>query len=177
MATRRRFAQQRGARRQTSWENGPFGRNAITTETSTLVPTGIAATLPGLTLIRVRGEMYLALTTAAAAFDGFGRIACGLAIVSENAFTVGGAGSVPDPLIDVGWEGWLWHWMGSLATNTAFTLPSNNGPSSVRVVIDSKSMRKWKETDVLCGVVSTDDEISSTTLRTSLNTRVLVKLP
>ena len=48
--------------------------------------------------------------------------------------------------------------------------------SVVRMTIDSKAMRKFKETDVLVGVIETADEIGTSVLKANMNVRLLSKL-
>ena len=97
-------------------------------------------------------------------------------MINQEAFNVG-ATAVPGPVDEMFWDGWLWHWVGSFFSNSAFVLPANDGPGSYRIPIDSRAMRKWKESDVLVGVAQAVNEIPSTVLRVELNTRILEKLP
>ena len=169
------FRRTGGARRKTSWELGPFGSVGFTAASTSLIPTSSQATLPGLTLIRTRGELNVALSTVTTALDGYSRIGAGIGIVSENAAGVG-VSAVPSPLVDINWDGWLWYWTGSIF-GVSTTVTNSEGPANVRIPIDSKAMRKWKETDVLVGVFEVDTEVGSAIGTAKLNTRVLVKLP
>ena len=179
------MARPRGSRfrgqspRLTTWAEGPFGAVTLTSGTSTvMMGTSIQAIADGLTLIRVRGEMLLSLTNVAAALDGFTRIACGLCIVSENAAGIG-ATAIPSPADDMEWNGWLWHWTGAVFTPGDITASGfvGNGSLGVRVPIDSKSMRKFKATDVLVGMIQPGNEVGTSTLRCTYNSRILLKLP
>ena len=61
-------------------------------------------------------------------------------------------------------------------SNTALVFPSNEGPSSARLVIDSKAMRKIRESDLLVGVMETTGELGASNVQCQLNTRFLSKL-
>jgi len=164
-------------RRQSSWEVGPSGRVTDSANAVTLFPLGGQAVDTGLTIVRVRGHLNLMLETATAVNDGFDRVACGLAVVSENAFSAGVA-SVPDPNADIAWDGWMWHWIGSvMAAAPAASFPGFGNTGAQVVVVDTKAMRKFKETDVLIGVLSVNQLNGAAALQSVLNTRVLVKLP
>ena len=185
MATRGRFGHgarsAASGRRKTAWLQGPRGQAInIVMEASILFATGIQALLPGLTLVRVRGEMTYGADRSggsAGTTSGFGRTASGICIVSENAFGIG-VTAMPDALTDIGWDGWLWHSIGSTWSAQEFVQPSNQGPGSSRVVIDNKAMRKWKETDIMVGLFATDDSFGTGPgIRAVMDTRLLVKLP
>ena len=125
----------------------------------------------------MRGEILLALATVDAALSGFNRIGIGMAVVSENA---AGAGStaVPAPITDIGWNGWLWHWTGALTANSSATTDVATSPAGiVRIPVDSKAMRKFKNMDILICVIEADDEVGTATANMTVNTRILVKLP
>ena len=169
-----------GQRRKTAWTEGPFGRATLSVAGSTLYATGQQAIVDGLTIVRIRGDFNAGLTSAAAVADGFDRIGVGMCIVNENAFGVG-VTAIPSPLADMSWDGWIWHrtlslvGMGIIAGGAADDAPL--APAAARFEIDGKAMRKWKNTDVLVGVVEVADEIGTATIRTMLVSRVLAKLP
>ena len=130
---------------------------------------GQQSTIDGLTVARIRGE-FLGFNSAVAAVTDAFRFAAGICKVSENAFGAGGS-AIPDPLADISWDGWMWHttgWLGGLILE---------GAGLARVEIDSKSMRKLPETDLLVGMVSTDSEAGTVTAQFKLITRMLVLLP
>ena len=167
-------------RRKTSWQEGPFGRATLSVASSTVLATGQAAQEDGLTIVRIRGELIVALTSAVAVADGYDRCAAGICIVSENAAGVG-ITAIPTPVTDLAWDGWMWHssfammGAGIIAGGAADDAPL--GTAFLRLPIDSKSMRKIKNTDVLLAVVETTDLVGGATARFVLNSRVLVKLP
>ena len=170
------FRRTGSTRRLTSWIIGPFGTQSVGSNTKSLVSTSLLGIEDGRTIVRIRGEVNVALTAAGAAVDGYDRVGLGMAVVTEQAISVG-ITAVPGPLTDINWDGWMWHWTGGFLSNTAFTLPSNEGPGSARIVIDSKAMRKFGEEMALVAVLETLGEVSAATLRTTWNTRVLEKLP
>ena len=165
-----------GFRRRTGWEEGPFSATTAVSVASQVVwSTAQQAVVDGLTLIRIRGEVNLFLNVASSALDGFDRVAMGICIVSENAVGVG-ATAIPHPLGDIAWEGWLWHWVGSLISPTA-TIDQTTGPASIRIPIDSKAMRKLGESDTVVGMAQFSVETGTAIAQFNANTRMLFKLP
>ena len=164
----------RSARRQTSWNEGPFG--VLTTAATSIlaIPTAQTAVAEGLTIVRFRGTVTLGLSLVTVALDGFARIGLGLCIVSQNAADVG-ATAIPGLIADIGWDGWLWHSLQPLFGATT-TLESGQGTSNVRVEIDSKAMRKFKATDVVVAMVETQDEVGTSQIRVNWDSRMLLKL-
>ena len=110
---------------------------------------------------------------ATAVGDGF-QVAVGICIVSENAFNAGVA-SVPAPFTDIGWDGWMWHWQGTLAASST-TIDNTLGVTAHREQIDSKAMRKIKLGDVQCAVIEMVENVTAT-MFAHIETRVLDKLP
>ncbi len=169
------------ARRKTSWTVGPSGTIVgLAAAGSTLFTTGAQSTVDGLTMVRTRGELQAHLTDTTAAGDGFPRIACGLCVVAENAFDAGVA-SVPAPLTDISWDGWLWHRLFGLVSNeaigpSAISHAVNTDLSTFRTEIDSKAMRKLKGSDVVIAVFETGAEVGTAVMDVSINTRILSKL-
>ncbi len=170
-----RFRRTGNTRRLTSWASGPLGITSLTAAGSAIIPTGSQAVENGLTLVRTRGELLVYLTTATSVLDGFSQVAAGICVVTENAFGIG-ATAVPAPFTDVGWDGWLWYWTGTLKS-VSTTLVNGLGLAVARVPIDSKAMRKFKATDVQIGVVEVAAEVGTAAARFEMVTRSLVKLP
>jgi len=163
-------------RRRTGWSLGPNGETAARAVAGRdLFPVGAQANQDGLTLVRLRGTLDIRLNSVASAGDGFAQIACGICNVNENAFGIGITG-VPDPISDIGWDGWLWYWTGSMITSFG-TLTNAEGSNSRSIVIDSKAMRKTLETDVVVGVFSVLSEAGTAVIQAIMNTRILDKLP
>jgi hypothetical protein len=121
------------------------------------------------------------LTSASVVQAGF-HGALGMAIVSENAFDAG-VGSLPHPIADVGWGGWIWFRQFSLISSVVMdtgttseaglVLPSG---AALRIEIDAKAQRKVKVTDVQCFVLDVV-EIGTASAQIMVNTRVLDLLP
>ena len=126
----------------------------------------------GLTLVRTRGELHLILLTASAPQTGF-QVAFGMCRVSQKAGDLG-ATAVPGPLTEIAWEGWFFHWQGSvkIAVLTDFHVEAG---ASVRVPIDSKAMRKLSSDEAILGVLETV-EVGTSTMHAELRSRLLFKL-
>ena len=145
----------------------------VSIDSVNLFPTGITASVDGLTIVRTRGELLLTLSSTPVAGDGWPEIAFGICIVSENAAGIG-VTAIPDPIADIAWDGWYVYWTGAIHTG------QNNlyGPAAAaRIVIDNKAMRKHKNTDVAVGVISFLGEEQTSVVEARLNTRELVLLP
>ena len=179
MANLRRFRSPRtssGVRRATAWSSGPRQIPVgLTAAGAQLWAVGSQSTLSGLTLIRVRGEFTAVLDVVTAIGDGFERIAVGMCIVSENAFDAG-VTAVPSPITDIGWDGWLYHRLLGQFRGSSTTELGRSPMEAVRIEMDSKAMRKFKQTDVLIGVVELAPETGAATLTFSATTRLLTKL-
>ena len=171
-----RFLRTAGAnRRRTGWDDGPStASGSISAAGSALWSTGIQNGDDGITLVRVRGEVLLFLSTVTSNLDGFIRVAVGLAIVTTAAATVG-ITAVPTPLTDIEYEGWLWHWTGPMI-GVVSGGDSALGMGAVRVPIDSKAMRKWNTDETLIGVVEVGSEVGTAVLGFNASSRILVKL-
>ena len=99
-----------------------------------------------------------------------------MCVVTQNAAGIG-VTAIPDPVVDIAWDGWFYHAQGDIRSqgSTAAQLLTND-VSMVRHVIDSKAMRKIHLTDTIVavlGVVETTVAVGFAHLRT----RILVKLP
>ena len=131
----------------------------------------------GLTVVRIRGELSVFLTASNQAHGGI-RGAVGIGIANENAFTVGGIGSLQTPVTDVDWDGWIWHSFFTVASITATIADGSNAVGCVvRIPIDSKAMRKQPDNMVLYAAYEGRSEFGSVTTFLDLDCRVLVKLP
>ena len=175
MARARRFVGQgRTPRRRVSWSPGPNGILSPASTAVSLFPTGSQAVVDDLTLVRTRGELLLVLLTSSIAQGGF-QWAFGMCVVTDNAFTVGGVGAVPAPLLDIAWDGWFFHSQGALKSPSG-TIADMSSARVLRVPIDSKAMRKLHNTDVVIGVLETV-EVGTATMHAELRSRLLDKLP
>jgi len=165
-------------RRKTAWSVGPQQGAAatITAAGVDLWSLGSQIISLGLTQVRLRGIFTAWIESATAVGDGFTNVAIGICVVSENAFNAG-VGSVPDPVVDVGWDGWLYHANLGPVISLSTTEEGGAGLTMVRHVIDSKAMRKAQATDVTIGVASFETEVGAAILRFTSRTRILDKLP
>ncbi len=171
------FRSRSRARRQTSWELGPGGNTPIqfTATGEGLVGDGVAAALGGITVVRIRGQLDIILTAAAAAIEGF-HGAFGICIVNEDAFAVG-VSAVPDPLADVNWDGWIFHHFFDVHSITG-TIADGSNASAVhqRINVDSKAMRKFLEEEVMVAKIEVVENGTST-MNAFFDSRVLIKVP
>ena len=109
MSHSRGFPRRSSPRRRTEWSEG-VGGNAVTMISiggNTLLGSFLVTTFGEETLVRVRGLLHCVLTAATAVGDGyFGAVGIGLA---TTAAVAAGAASVPTPITELGWDGWLYH--------------------------------------------------------------------
>ena len=138
--------------------------------------TVIQAVDAGLTIVRIHGELVMWLEAVGTIGDGFVRGAFGMCVVSENASGVG-ITAVPHPIDDNTWGGWIVHRSFGPLMGLSVTESDNTGPLSViRTQIDSKSMRHFKETDVLIAALALTNEIGVATVSWGFQSRILLKL-
>ena len=166
--------QARGPRRLTNWGGGP-GSNAaasITSSTAFILGGGITFGAAG-TVVRIRGNFQAFLLSYSSAGDGF-HGAVGIGLASEAAFTAGIA-SLPTPITEAGWDGWLWHNFfgvhGGLAAGASAVGVSNPG---VDIDIDSKAMRKVSD-DMVIYAAAEVTETGVASMSVFLNSRMLLK--
>ncbi len=166
----------RSPRRTTEWTVGT-GDNTVLGPLSSgqaaFVGQGVNPTIPGLTVVRIRGYFQVWLETlTVASSDMFG--AFGIGIASLAAFTAGIA-SLPTPITEEDSENWLYHQYFGI-TSKLDTLSAGEELASYRVEIDSKAMRKVSQDQVTYAALEIV-EIGAVTLVASHNSRQLVKLP
>ena len=153
------------------WGAGVGGSalTTIVTSSSVVLGSGVQTTGSELTLLRTRGICDLFLQGSGAA-DGDGMFgAIGIGVFTDPAF-IAGVGSLPTPVTDVEWNGWLWHSFFSVH-NPDITF----GGSPVvhqRFEIDSKAMRKFDASQVMAAVIETV-EIGTAVLNVFMDTRIL----
>ena len=172
-------------RHRSSWEVGPEtsaqgAPQNITGSIAQLAGTAVQSVVDNLTLIRTRGEVMMWLQSATIAVNGF-HGAFGIAKAMTAAITAGAA-SVPTPLTEEAWDGWLYHRYfslmagGNIASATAAQeqLQTNNVTAALRFEVDSKAMRKL---EVDAGVYACIEvvEIGTFSMQWSFNCRQLVK--
>ena len=107
----------------------------------------------------------------------------GIGIATLAAVTAGVA-SVPTPITEAGWDGWLWHMFfqcraagiidGSAMGDTDAVNPT---AAAVRFEIDSKAMRKFEDTDLAIYAALEVSEVGTSTMVWSFDSRALFKLP
>ena len=182
---RLRSARTFGSRRSTSWGSGPKtgtdGLPVIISASGVQLGGIVAApSLEGLTVVRMRGEMLIRLTTGSSLDDGFFG-AVGVAVFTDAAIAVG-VSAVQSPIAEEGWDGWLWHryfnvFAGGVVGSGAATADNQGGESmTLRVEVDSKAMRKLPVGNSV-GVVWEATEQGGATVSWAFNSRLLDKLP
>ena len=170
-------------RRLTAWIPGTGGTTVLTTTDSIAAFLGSAVqpTVEGLTIIRNRGELVLALCASSAIASGF-RGAFGIGIATLAAVTAGIA-SVPTPITEADAENWLYHRFftltgcdaiaGGAALDEELVHPVT---ASLRIDVDSKAMRKFPSEMALYAAIEVV-ESGTCTMTADWNSRALVKLP
>ncbi len=172
-------------RHRPTWGVGPQTNNiggpqALSSTIAQLGTTISTPAIDALTLIRTRGEFVGWLTAATAGSDGF-HGAMGIAKATTAAL-VAGVASVPTPLTEDAWEGWLYHRYfallagGTIASATAAQQADQVNPTSasIRLEVDSKAMRKIN-TDESFFVVTEVVEHGTASMQWTFNSRLLVK--
>ncbi len=132
---------------------------------------GVTPTAGELTVLRTRG-IFEAFINGPGATDGDGYFgAVGIGKVALPAFTAGIA-SMPTPITEVSWDGWLWHFFFSVhASDTSFA----PGPvMHQREMIDSKAMRKFDGDEIFFAAIEVV-EIGAANLNVFLDSRILVQ--
>ena len=162
------------SRRRTEWFGGVGGTavQSFSSSGTALLGSGIITTTGEETLARTRGILDIFLTAGTSAGDGyFGAVGIGLATTS--AFQAGVA-SLPTPITESGWDGWLWHQFYSVHIGIAASADSDG--SHFRTEIDSKAMRKVDTSMTLYAAIE-HVEIGTAVMSVFLDTRMLSFLP
>jgi len=179
----RSFPGRQSQRRKTSWSNGPGQvglQTAITASVATLVNLGQSSLADGITLVRVRGQLLLFLENSSVGAGGFtGAFGIGVGL---TAGFLAGAGSLPSPITDRSWDGWM-YWnafqvvsASILDGGAASDRDQVSGhTASHRVDVDTKSMRKLNSDQTVYGALEVV-EIGTATLQWGFDSRMLVKL-
>ena len=171
----RRSAFSRGRPRSSGiardWEEGPGG-TAITQFSapgSNFLGSGVFPTASELTVMRTRGLLeYFLIGTGGADGDGFVG-AMGIGKCTRAAFDAGIA-SVPTPITEMSWDGWLFHqFIGAHTPDITF-----GGSPGVyaRLDVDSKAMRKLDSDEILYAAFEVV-EIGVHALNVFFNSRML----
>ena len=172
MARLRGFPQGRPrSKRQTLWGIGP-GSEDVTSFSATgsaILGLGVQ-TGQANTITRTRGYLQALIASAGSVGDGFTG-AFGIGLVSLPAFTAGIV-SMPTPVTEVDWDGWLWHQFFSV--HTLNSTPFGDS-ASYETDVDSKAMRKFTDEIVMFAAVEVT-EIGVATLDVFFDSRVLLKM-
>jgi len=173
----------RSNRRKTAWELGPGDSAAQTplSATASSLTSGVSFLVDGGTVVRLRGHLVLQLTTAAALADGF-HGAFGIGVATLAAFTAGVA-SVPTPITELAWDGWLYHQFVSIkAGDSVIAAGASNEPGQMhsvsavqRVDVDSRAMRKVNIDEVVYACLEVG-EVGTASMAWFFNSRLLLKL-
>ena len=183
MALRRGFSPQRiRSKRSTGWAQGPGGEanTTVTSSSIQILGSGVVTILGKVTLIRTRGELSFALSAATAGANGFA-CAFGIAVLTTPAFSAG-TGSIPGPITEMDWDGWLYHRFFNCLSNAPITNAASEDvdamlpvAAAVRFEVDSKAMRKFDEDETIAAVFESV-EIGTATGNLMFNSRMLFKL-
>ncbi len=172
----------RGLRRKTSWGFGPSSgatpgaAQSLAASSAIIMTTGTSPSVDGITVVRVRGELLLQLSAAAADLDGFhGAFGIGVLSGGQRGFTGIGVGAVPIPLTNDDDETWIWHQYFALKTVEGAVPVNTLGSSVTRIQVDSKAMRKVDTGDLIYAAIEVV-EVGTAVLQIHFNTRVLAKL-
>ena len=174
MARPRGFSHQR-SRRQTTWGIGPgaTGVSVFSATGSQIIGAGIVPSAESKsTLVRLRGYVEIVLEAAANIGEGF-QGAIGIGLVTDQAFAAGSA-SIPDPIDEQAWDGWMYHRHFSLHATTA-TISDGVNTGRLAWEIDSKAMRIWEVGNTLMMKMQVV-EIGTSQIEVFFDSRVLVKL-
>ncbi len=167
-------------RRHSAWALGPStggtppSTQPITAPGTTLGTVGVTPTVEGLTIARLRGQLFLAIQAATSAGDGLDG-AFGIAIADSEAFTAGAA-SLPDPQDEPDAEVWLFHqWFHIESLQTTQSAVGDAGRADLIMNVDSKAMRKFPGGKTLYCILGVT-EVGAVTVDWNFASRLLVLL-
>jgi len=163
-----------GPKRLTQWGLGPGGTGGtgITASQADILGSGVTFGASG-TVVRIRGTFSGILTSYTTAGDGYAG-AVGIGLASLAAFTAGIA-SLPTPLTEGAWDGWLWHKHFFMHGTVAAGSAAGAFVKKVDVEIDTKAMRKVSD-EMIIFAASEVLEAGTAALILHLNSRLLLKL-
>ena len=164
-----------GPKRLTQWGLGVGGTGVtgFSASSAAFLGSGVTFGASG-TVVRIRGSLSAFLASYTSAGDGY-HCAAGIGVVSSAAFTAGIA-SVPTPLTEGAWDGWMWHRFfdvhGSLAAGSTSVGVVNSG---VDIEVDTKAMRKVSDEMTVFAAVEVV-EIGAASMNMFFDIRLLLKL-
>ena len=165
-------------RRQTSWDLGPGGTVATTINaTGSQIVGGFIVpqtAVEGLTIVRMRGAIALYLTLATSVNDGF-QGAFGIGIATLAGVTAG-IGSIPTPITEQDSDSWLYWTPVSIHGPVVSSTSLESGPTSQRIEVDSKAMRKFPGEMAIYAALQMV-EAGTATGQLFFDSRALFKLP
>ncbi len=138
----------RAPRRTMFWQGSAI--NAVVTTGA--VSTAVAVTesemenIPNPTLIRIHGEIIVAVTAIGAA-GAEAMLSMGL-IIQDARAVAAGVGGMPVPFGGIASD-WIWHKMVPLSVPVAIATENDAMLLRTRFVVDNKSMRKFQENQAL----------------------------
>jgi len=161
----------RSRRRKTEWFEGVGSQSPLQVSSSSngFLGAGLITSFGEETMVRHRGLFVANLVSATSAGDGFIG-AVGIGIVSSSAFTAG-ISSVPTPVTEMGWDGWLWHSFFEVHKGSV----DGVGSEHQRIELDSKAMRKLEEAMTVYAAFEVT-EIGTAAVDLFLDSRVLSML-
>ena len=161
MARRRGFSHRsQGFRPSRDWGDGVGSQSSLSLSASgnAFLGAGVVTTTSEVTLLRTRGLFTAKIITATAAGDGFfGAIGIGLTTLA--AFNAG-ISSVPTPVTEVGWDGWLYH--SFFGVHSALGNGAGEPSLGMRIEVDSKAMRRFDAEQVLYAAIEVTEEGAAT---------------
>ena len=164
------------ARRRVSWEEGPGGTPFTRSDTVPLLITaGVVTLVDGTTLVRTRGALTLMMKASAANSDSMAG-AFGIGVTRTEAFSAG-VGSVPTPIAEQDWDGWIYWTPFYFESLTDAEVINTGGVSGIRLEIDSKAMRKLDIGDVIYAAIEVGAEVGTSIITGHFDSRLLFKLP
>ena len=166
----------RGPKRLTQWGLGPGGSagDSVSASSSVILGSGVTFGASG-TVVRIRGNLQVVLASFTSSGHGY-HFAMGIGVVTSAAFAAGIA-SIPTPLTEAAWDGWMYHRFGdvhgSLAAGSTSTGQGNG--ASFDTEVDTKAMRKVSDEMTVVAVIELV-EVGTAVVDIFFDIRLLLKL-
>ncbi len=166
-------------RRKTARSVGPGSVTATAfsgTSAAQFVGSSITTNDEGLTLIRLRGRLKFILNVTSSVLGGFtGAFGIGKA---TSAAVAAGVASIPTPITEQSWDGWLYWVPVSISSHTATIADGVNAVGTVfETEVDTKAMRKVAVEDSIYSILEFSTEVGTASGVVWFDSRVLYKLP